>query len=128
MNEPLHEDDFFSYAVRLTAHRIRLADGLAALLVMGAVACVMILGVVIADHTVAGGLSVAARGVFRWGFLVVELGLAAWMLVMPLARRISDLYIARLLERANPSFRKYEPGRTRSLSIGKSRADPARSS
>jgi hypothetical protein len=96
---------FFEYALRMTKNRIRLVDLLASLLMVLAVAAGFALAMVVADHFVAGGLSPGLRTALRWGGLLAVGALGAMTLLSPLLRRISDLYVARMIERANPRFR-----------------------
>ncbi len=96
---------FFEYAIRVTRGRVRVVDVLSALLLMSAVGCGFILVVVVCDHTISGGLSDPARGVLRWGLLLGESVLCMLLIVTPMLRRINDLYVARMIEKANPKFR-----------------------
>lgn len=104
-NSSAREEMFYSYALRMTKRRIRLMDLASSLLLMAAAGMVMLLVAVILDHASSDGLSASARRIFRWLFILVEAALLGWLIVRPLLRRLNDLYVARLIERANPSFR-----------------------
>jgi len=92
-------------SLRAVKDRIRivtLADGL---LLMLAAGLLLLLVTVAGDHLVTGGLSVMARAVMRWLMTAVELAMLGGLLAWPLARPISDVYAARLIERAHPALR-----------------------
>ncbi|HAU38514.1 MAG TPA: hypothetical protein DCX07_12465, partial [Phycisphaerales bacterium] len=96
---------FLEYALRMTKHRLRMVGMASAVLLVLAVATGMLLAIVVADHFVPGGLSAGARTALRWLFLLTTGALTAWTILYPLARRINDLYVARMIERAHPEFR-----------------------
>jgi hypothetical protein len=96
---------FIEYSLRMTKGRIRLIGLASAGLLILAVAAVYLLGIIVADHFVPGGLPGAFRRLGLWLFLAVEAALILWKISIPLARRINDLYVARLIERAHPEFR-----------------------
>jgi len=96
---------FIEYALRMTKGRFRsLALGTAVLL-MAATTALFLLGAVAADHVLSGGLSASARMVLRWFLVTGELAIAILLLARPLVRRINNLYVARLIEKAHPEFR-----------------------
>jgi len=96
---------FFEYAIRVTRGHVRVVDVFSALLLMLAVGCGFVLVVVICDHTISGGLSRYTREVLRWGLVLGECVLGVLLIVTPMLRRINDLYVARMIEKANPKFR-----------------------
>ena len=96
---------FIEYALRMTKSRIRFVALASAVLVMLAVAAAFFFFIVLADHVLAGGLPSGARSVLRWLFILLEGALLATAVVVPLVRRINDLYVARLIEKAHPAFR-----------------------
>lgn len=100
--------DFFSpslqHALRATQRRLRRVDLLAAMLLLTAVGVLGILGSVAADHLVAGGLSAATRTALRWSWIALEAFLLLALVVLPLRRRISDLYAARRMESTDPAL------------------------
>ncbi|RPI63291.1 MAG: hypothetical protein EHM48_02735, partial [Planctomycetaceae bacterium] len=101
-----HDSDLFiEYALRMTKGRIRLVSQASAVLLMLAVAATMLLAMVLADHLIPHGLSDTARLVLRWLIVAVEVAMGIVMIILPLGRRISDLYVARLIEKAHPAFR-----------------------
>jgi hypothetical protein len=93
------------YAIRATRSQIRWVDVGAAVFLMLAIGVVFLLLTVPGDHLLPGGLSERARFFLRVGLLVTELACALTMLVVPLCRRVSDLYAARLIEKAHPNLR-----------------------
>lgn len=60
---------------------------------------------VVLDHWLDGGVPVAAGAVARWLYLVGSAGWLVTAVVVPLARRVHDLYAARVIERSHPEFR-----------------------
>ena len=103
--EQSDSDLFLDYALRVTKGRIRLAGAAGATMVMLAVAAGFALVVVMGDHYLPGGLSAGARFVLRWALLLGECAIAAWFVIRPLIRRLNDLYVTRLIEKAHPEFR-----------------------
>ena len=97
---------FIEYSIRMTKGRIRLIALASAVLLAMAIAAVYLLGVIVADHfSVTGGLPPVALKAGLVLFLALQAALAVWRIVIPLARRINDLYVARLIEKAHPDFR-----------------------
>ncbi|MFP4140683.1 MAG: hypothetical protein ACLFVY_08975, partial [Phycisphaerae bacterium] len=96
---------FIEYALRMTKGRIRLVSAATAMLTVVAAAAAFLLVMVAADHFVAGGLSPTVATVLRVLFVLTELGLLAALVVVPLVRKINNLYVARLIERSHPEFR-----------------------
>ncbi|MFP4053304.1 MAG: hypothetical protein ACLFV7_05505 [Phycisphaerae bacterium] len=96
---------FIEYALRMTKGRIRLISVATAVLTVVAAGVAMLLLMIAADHFTPGGLSPAAATAFRVAFMLVELALIAMLVAMPLAQRINDLYVARLIEKSHPDFR-----------------------
>jgi len=96
---------FLDYVLRVTKGRIRLTGAASAAMLMLAVAAGFALVAVAGDHHLPGGLSATARLVLRWALLVGEFGIAAALVAYPLIRRLNDLYVTRLIEKAHPEFR-----------------------
>ncbi|MGB2819898.1 MAG: hypothetical protein WBF17_02880, partial [Phycisphaerae bacterium] len=106
MRKDLSDSELFiEYSLRMTKGRIRLIALASASLLVLAVAAVYLLGIVVADHFVPRGLPAGARNLGLWVFWLLEAALIAWKVVAPLVRRINDLYVARLIEKAHPDFR-----------------------
>ena len=95
---------FIEYALRRTKGRLKLIGFVHAALLILAAGLLYVLGVVVADH-VSGGLGTTARAAARWLLAACVAALSLWMVVVPLARRMNDLYVARIIERAHPEFR-----------------------
>ncbi len=96
---------FIEYAIRVTKNRIRLVALAAALVAMIAYTVGFLLVMVLADHVVSGGLENPARAIMRWLLILSTSAIIVAVVLVPLARRINDLYAARLIERAHPEFR-----------------------
>ncbi|MHC4984401.1 MAG: hypothetical protein ACYTF6_14690, partial [Planctomycetota bacterium] len=96
---------FLEYALRMTKGRLRLVGLASALLVMLAVAVLFFLLAVVADHVVADGLPVGVRTALRWALVAVQACLLVGTIIYPFARRLNDLYVARIIEKAHPEFR-----------------------
>jgi hypothetical protein len=96
---------FLQYAIRATRTRLRATWLAGSLAIIAAAVLAGLAAMVLADHLVAGGLSNAYRLAGRWGTLLVAVGLGVWLIALPLARRLNDLYVVRLIERAHPEFR-----------------------
>ncbi|MBN1553775.1 MAG: hypothetical protein JXA11_03450 [Phycisphaerae bacterium] len=92
-------------ALRATRYRLRLAELAAAVLLMLALGLAGSLAIIVADHTVPGGLNLWTRWTLRWILIGTEACLLIVMIAFPLLRRISNLYAARQMEKADPSFR-----------------------
>jgi hypothetical protein len=93
------------YRLRLTRRRMRLVHvGGAAMLMAGAYA-VFLLAAIIPDHWVRGGLSEGVRVAMLWGLLIVpQAAIFVGMILCPLLRRLNDLHVARLIEKAHPEL------------------------
>ncbi|MCD4823907.1 MAG: hypothetical protein K8S55_04825, partial [Phycisphaerae bacterium] len=102
---PATEEMFFRYALRMTRRRVRLVDIVSAMLLMLAVALCGLLAMVVCDHLATGGLSSQARCLMRWGVLAAAGVLGVFTILLPLLKRLSDLYVARMIEKAYPAFR-----------------------
>ena len=96
---------FLEYALRMTKSRLRIVGFFSAALLILTTAAAMILLIVVGDHVFTGGLPLWARHLLRWTLVLGLLALIVWTIVIPLARRINDLYVARIIEKANPEFR-----------------------
>ncbi|MBN1344259.1 MAG: DUF4175 family protein [Phycisphaerae bacterium] len=97
--------EYVSYCLRTAKQEMKLADAGAALFILAAYSLVALTLVVVADHVRSGGLSPETRQLARWGYSAGALGLLAWLVLVPTARRISDLFAARAIERRHPEFR-----------------------
>ncbi|MFP4355866.1 MAG: hypothetical protein ACLFUJ_12145, partial [Phycisphaerae bacterium] len=95
---------FLEYALRITRGRIRLMGLASSAMLIGAVTVVALLAMVAADH-LAGGLDATARRWMRYAFVAVEVAAILALLIGPMIRKVSDLYAARLIEKAHPQFR-----------------------
>jgi len=105
MNRSRPESELFiEYALRRTKGRVKVIGFVHAALLILAAVVLYVLGAVVADH-VSGGLATGTRAAARWVLAACVTGLAGWMIVAPLLRRINDLYVARMIERAHPEFR-----------------------
>ncbi|MGB9626628.1 MAG: DUF4175 family protein, partial [Phycisphaerae bacterium] len=90
--------------LRQTQSRLTRVSLLASACVLLAATGLFVLGFVVADHFLDGGVPLRTRSVLLTLYLI---GAAADVVVtigLPAARRISNLYAARLLERAHPTF------------------------
>jgi len=76
-----------------------------AALVMVAYTLLLLTAVVVADHVATGGVSAEVRRVVRWGYLAGLLGIVLGLMIVPVVRRINDLFAARVLERRYPEFK-----------------------
>ncbi|MFB3894563.1 MAG: DUF4175 family protein, partial [Phycisphaerae bacterium] len=98
-------DLFIEYALRMTKGRLRFVGLASALLLMLAIAVAMVLAMVVGDHLISKGMPRGLMALLRWLLILIEAGLAGAMIFAPLARRINDLYVARLIEKKHPEFR-----------------------
>ena len=96
---------FLEYTLRMTKGRMRMVGLGSAALLMLALAEAFLLTAVLGDHALSGGLTAAARLTLGSVFGLAELALLVGCVLLPLGRRISDLYAARIIEKANPEFR-----------------------
>lgn len=103
-NSPSSSPTPLESTLRATRFRLRLTDVESALLLMLALGVAGTLAIIVADHVVTGGLSLWTRWTLRWIVIGVEACLLIAMIALPLLRRISNLYAARQMEKADPSF------------------------
>jgi hypothetical protein len=90
--------------LRQTKNRLTRVSLLSAACVLLTGTALFVLGFVVADHYVEGGVPPGLR-VVMLGLYAVGMAIAAAVLiVLPAVRRFSDVYTARLLERAHPTF------------------------
>src|ERR1035437_6608604 len=98
---------FLEYALRMTKGRLKLVGLASAILLILAVAAVLLLSIVVADHLAPGdkehgpGLSALTLAILRWGAVLAVAVLTAYAVVAPMLRRINNLYVARLIEKAH---------------------------
>lgn len=69
-----------------------------------ALSAALLLAFVVADHYVPGGVPGLAGTGVRVLFVLGTAAAIVWAVVLPLIRRISDLYAARLIEKNHPEF------------------------
>ena len=92
-------------AIGMTRGRLRIVSVIGAVCVWLAATVVVALGFVVADHWLPGGFPDMIRPAILWMYL---LGSSLWLMLtvlLPLIRQISDLYVARMVERSHPEFR-----------------------
>jgi len=105
MTEENKDRQFLEHSIRMMKSRIRLADFGAALMLMLSVGLLMIFIAVIFDHSTPGGLGRQTRNIIRLALAGSEIILAAWLLFLPLTKRITDQYVAKAIEKTYPAFK-----------------------
>lgn len=90
--------------LRQTRHRLARVSLLTAACGLLAGTALFVLGFVVADHYIDGGVPATARFAMLAVYALAAAIGTAVLIVLPAVRRISNLYAARLLERANPTF------------------------
>ena len=99
-NDPL----VVEYVLRLTKCRLRMVSLWAALLGGLALGLAELTAFILADH-LSGGLSDSSRRLAQILMLALPAAGGLWWVVIPIFRRLSDLYVARLIEKAHPELR-----------------------
>jgi collagen type III alpha len=97
--------EFVRSCLRATKRTVKLIEVGSAAMVLAAYTLLTLTAVVIADHLLAQGLSAEARRVARWAYLTGAVGIFAWLAVVPLVRRINDLFAAWVIEHQHPEFK-----------------------
>jgi len=102
-----HQGDirFVRQCLAAAGRALKLLDLGTAGLILLAYSVLALVAVVVADHVLSGGLSGRTRLALR---LAYGLGAAVILLrygIVPLARRLNDLFVARLIEQHHPEFR-----------------------
>ena len=93
-----------SGVLRQTQNRLTRVSLLASACVLLAATGLFVLGFVVADHYLDGGVPPRIRSVLLVFYLAGVAAAVVVMIGLPAARRIGTLYTARLLERAHPTF------------------------
>jgi hypothetical protein len=106
---------FLEYALRMTKGRLKLVGLTSAILLILAVAAVLLLSVVVADHLAPGdkehgpGLGALTPSLLRWGSVLAVGVLTIYAVAGPMLRHINNVYVARLIEKAQATRLKRVP-------------------
>jgi hypothetical protein len=103
-SEPADSAGALASVLRMVKRRLRLVDFLTAVLLLAAVLLLELAVLVAADHVVKGGLTRPWLSAGWWVLAVSAVAMSLLMIVGPLCRRLSDVHVARLLERAHPEY------------------------
>ncbi len=99
------DTDILRESLIRTRRRIKLCEAMSALMVLVAYSLLLVTAAVIADHIPADGLSEPVRHALRGIYLVGACGIVAALALVPMARKINDLFAAWVIEHRFPEFR-----------------------
>ncbi len=103
--EPADKTGEFAAIIKAVKLRMAAADLLTAWLLLAALLLLESITLVVADHTLRGGLTAPMLALGRYVLAATAAVILLLMALLPALRRISDLHIARLLERVHPEFK-----------------------
>jgi len=103
--EPAEDARIVAAALDWTKARLTRVSLGTALCVLGGATLASLLAFVVADHYLPGGVPLRLRNIGLAVYATAMLVAAIVLIFLPAARRISDVYAARLIERRHPAFR-----------------------
>ena len=123
----LEFDEYVEFQLDKTRQAIKWTDLLVAFAGVAVLGVGYLLLFVVADHWLfAGGVPPRARIISFAVVLLLALIWLAWKAVLPIWRRVSDLYAANMLERSDPTLRGHLIGLVDSRRAGRLPAEEVR--